>query len=136
VDIVSINEPEARQLMGTLNVVRAAREILALGPRAVIVKRGEHGATLFTAGGVFSSPAWPLEELTDPTGAGDTFAGGLLGYLSQQTELDDSALRRGVVHGNVCASFAVQRFSVDGIEAATTADVERRYAAMRDLVRI
>ncbi|MDQ2952536.1 MAG: PfkB family carbohydrate kinase [Chloroflexota bacterium] len=136
VEIISINEPEARQLMGTLNIVRAAREILTLGPRAVIIKRGEHGATLFTPGGAFSSPAWPLEEVTDPTGAGDTFAGGLLGYLSQQTELDDAALRRGVVHGNVCASFAVERFSVDGIEAATPADIERRYVAMRELMRI
>lgn len=136
VDIVSINEPEARQLMGTLNIVDAAREVLALGPRAVIIKRGERGATLFTHDAAFSSPAWPLAQVTDPTGAGDTFAGGLLGYLSQQTELDDAALRRGVVHGNVCASFAVERFSVDGIEAATRADVDRRYAAMLERTRV
>ena len=136
VDIVSINEPEARQLMGTLNIVDAAREVLALGPRAVIIKRGERGATLFTRDAAFPSPAWPLEQVTDPTGAGDTFAGGLLGYLSQQNELDDAALRRGVVHGNVCASFAVERFSVDGIEAATRADVDRRYAAMLERTRV
>ena len=136
VDIVSINEPEARQLMGTLNIVDAARGVLALGPRAVIIKRGERGATLFTHDAAFPSPAWPLEQVTDPTGAGDTFAGGLLGYLSQQNELDDAALRRGVVHGNVCASFAVERFSVDGIEAATRADVDRRYAAMLERTRV
>ena len=136
VDIVSINEPEARQLIGTGNIARAAREILALGPRAVVIKRGEHGATLFTKDAVFSSPAWPLEEIVDPTGAGDTFAGGLLGFLSQQPEPDEAALRRAVVHGNVCASFAVERFSVDGIEAATRAGIERRYAAMLEHMRI
>jgi sugar/nucleoside kinase (ribokinase family) len=135
VGLVSINEGEIRQLIGTLNVARAARELLALGPRAVVVKRGEHGATLFTKDGTFWGPAFPMEEVVDPTGAGDTFAGGVLGYLASQPRIDDGALRRAVLHGSVCASFAVERFSVDGIEAATRADVERRHDALLDLIR-
>ena len=136
VDIVSINVGEVRQFVGTTSVVRAAREILALGPRALVVKRGEHGATLFTNDSMFWSPAWPLEEVVDPTGAGDTFAGGVLGYLADQGAVDDAALRRAVLHGSVCASFAVERFSVDGIEAATRGDVEARHDALRDLIRV
>jgi sugar/nucleoside kinase (ribokinase family) len=135
VGLVSINEGEVRQLVGTLNVTRAAREILALGPRAVVVKRGEHGATLYLKDATFWAPAFPTEEVVDPTGAGDTFAGGVLGYLACQPRIDDAALRRSVLHGSVCASFAVERFSVDGIEAATRADVERRHDALLDLIR-
>jgi len=85
---------------------------------------------------MFWSPAWPLEEVVDPTGAGDTFAGGVLGYLADQGAVDDAALRRAVLHGSVCASFAVERFSVDGIEAATRGDVETRHDALRDLIRV
>lgn len=136
VDLVSINEGEVRQLMGTLNVARAARGLIALGPRAVVVKRGEHGATLYTQSGTFWAPAYPLEEVADPTGAGDTFAGGLLGYLAAQADIDDSALRRAVLHGTVCASFAVESFSVDGIERATKAEVERRHDELRELIRL
>jgi sugar/nucleoside kinase (ribokinase family) len=135
-NIVSVNEGEVRQLMGTTSIVRAAREILALGPRALVVKRGEHGATLFTNDSMFWSPAWPLEEVVDPTGAGDTFAGGVLGYLAAQGTVDDGALRRALLHGSVCASFAVQRFSIDGIEAATRAEVDRRHDALRELIRV
>jgi len=135
-DVVSINEGEARQLVGTLNVARAAREILALGPRALVVKRGEHGATLYTKTSTFWSPAYPLEDVVDPTGAGDTFAGGFLGYLASQPKIDDAALRRAVLHGTVCASFAVEDFSVDGIEAATREAVERRHEALLDLTRL
>lgn len=136
VDVVSINEGEARQLVGTLNVARAAREILALGPRAVVVKRGEHGATLYTKTSTFWSPAYPLEDVVDPTGAGDTFAGGYLGYLASQPQIDDAALRRAVLHGTVCASFAVEDFSVGGIEAATREAVERRHEALLELTRL
>jgi sugar/nucleoside kinase (ribokinase family) len=136
VDVVSINEGEVRQLVGEMSVARAAREILALGPRALVVKRGEHGATLFTRAATFWSPAWPLEEVVDPTGAGDTFAGGFVGYLSGQAALDDAAMRRAVLHGSVCASFAVERFSVDGIEAATRDSVDRRHDQLRELMRV
>ena len=127
VDVVSINEGEARQLCDTFSVVRAAREILSLGPKVVIVKRGEHGATLFTSSGTFAAPAYPLEEVVDPTGAGDTFAGGFLGFLAECGDTSDAALRRAVLHGAVCASFAVERFSVDGIEAATRDAIQQRY---------
>ena len=135
-NIVSVNEGEVRQLIGTTSIVRAAREILALGPRALVVKRGEHGATLFTKDSMFWSPAWPLEEVVDPTGAGDTFAGGMMGYLAAQETIDDAGLRSALLHGSVCASFAVERFSVDGIEAATRADIDARHDALRELIKV
>ena len=136
VDIVSINESEARQLCGTVSVPKAARDILALGPRAVVVKRGEYGSVLFTRTFSFWSPAFPFDEITDPTGAGDSFAGGFLGHLAECGSLDDGALRRATLHGTVCASFAVESFSVDGIEAATAEDVAGRYRQLQDLVRV
>jgi sugar/nucleoside kinase (ribokinase family) len=136
VDIVSINESEARQLCGTVSVPKAARDILALGPRAVVVKRGEYGSVLFTRTFSFWSPAFPFDEITDPTGAGDSFAGGFLGHLAECGSIDDGALRRATLHGTVCASFAVESFSVDGIEAATAEDVAGRYRQLQDLVRV
>jgi sugar/nucleoside kinase (ribokinase family) len=136
VDIVSVNESEARQLCDTVSVPRAAREILALGPRAVVVKRGEYGSVLFTRDFSFWSPAFPFDEVIDPTGAGDSFAGGFLGHLAESGSVDDRALRRATLHGTVCASFAVESFSVDGIEAATPADVAARYRVLQDLVKV
>ena len=134
VDIVTINEAEARQFCGTHNVLRAAREIQALGPRAVIIKRAEYGALLLTADRIFWTPAYPLDEVRDPTGAGDAFAGGLLGYLAGSGKLDDRTLCEAVLHGTVCASFAVEDFSVDGIERADMASVERRVRELQALV--
>jgi len=134
VDIVTINEAEARQFCGTHNVLKAAREILALGPRAVVVKRAEYGALLLTTGRIFWTPAYPLDEVRDPTGAGDAFAGGLLGHLARENNLDDRTLCRAVLHGTVCASFAVESFSVDGIERATLEAVERRVGELEALV--
>jgi sugar/nucleoside kinase (ribokinase family) len=136
VDIVSINESEARQLCDTVSVPKAARDILALGPRAVVVKRGEYGSVLFTRAFSFWSPAFPFDEVTDPTGAGDSFAGGFLGHLAECGSVDDRALRRATLHGTVCASFAVESFSVDGIEAATPDDVAARYRLLQDLVKV
>jgi sugar/nucleoside kinase (ribokinase family) len=136
VDIVSVNETEARQLCGTVSVPKAARDILALGPRAVVVKRGEYGSVLFTRSFSFWSPAFPFDEITDPTGAGDSFAGGFLGHLAESGSVDDRALRRATLHGTVCASFAVERFSVDGIEAATPEDVAGRYRLLQELVKV
>jgi sugar/nucleoside kinase (ribokinase family) len=130
VDIVTLNEAEARQFCGTHSVLKAAREILALGPRAVVIKRSEYGALLLTPDRLFWTPAYPLEEVRDPTGAGDAFAGGLLGHLAQTGKLDDRTLCRAVLHGTVCASFAVEEFSVDGIERADQEAIERR---VRDL---
>jgi sugar/nucleoside kinase (ribokinase family) len=134
VDIVTINEAEARQFCGTHNVVKAARDILALGPRAVIIKRAEYGALLLTRDRIFWTPAYPLDEVRDPTGAGDAFAGGLLGHLARAGKLDDRTLCRAVLHGTVCASFAVEEFSVDGIERADLATVEQRVSELEALV--
>ncbi|MGH2472008.1 MAG: PfkB family carbohydrate kinase [Candidatus Limnocylindria bacterium] len=134
VDIVTVNEAEARQFCNTHNVLRAARQILALGPRAVVIKRAEYGALLLTNDRVFWTPAYPLEDVRDPTGAGDAFAGGLLGHLAQAGKLDDRTLCRAVLHGTVCASFAVEEFSVDGIERADQKTVERRVGELEALV--
>jgi len=134
VDIVTVNEAEARQFCGTHNVLKAARQILALGPRAVVIKRAEYGALLLTADRIFWTPAYPLDEVRDPTGAGDAFAGGLLGHLARADQLDDRTLCQAVLHGTVCASFAVETFSVDGIERADLAAVERRVGELQALV--
>jgi sugar/nucleoside kinase (ribokinase family) len=134
VDIVTVNEAEARQFCGTHNVLKAAREILALGPRAVVIKRAEYGALLLTRERIFWTPAYPLEEVRDPTGAGDAFAGGMLGHLAQAGTLDDPTLCRAVLHGTVCASFAVEEFSVDGIERADRSAVDRRVRELESLV--
>jgi sugar/nucleoside kinase (ribokinase family) len=121
-----VNEAEARQLCRTYSVLRAGREILAMGPRAVIVKRGEYGAVLFMKERVFWSPAYPLEDVRDPTGAGDAFAGGMLGHLATAETIDDREICRAVLHGAVCASFAVSAFSVDGVEKVARAEIEGR----------
>jgi sugar/nucleoside kinase (ribokinase family) len=137
VDVVTINEGEARQLCQTFKIVRAAREILALGPQVLVVKRGEDGAALFTKHGSFWAPAYPLEDTVDPTGAGDTFAGGFLGYIAECGGFEDPAvLRRAVLHGTVCASFSVERFSVDGILAVDRGAVDARYRALEELIRV
>ena len=136
VDIVTVNEAEARQFCGTHNVLKAARQIHTLGPRAVIIKRAEYGALLLTADRIFWTPAYPLDEVRDPTGAGDAFAGGLLGHLARAGRLDDGTLCRAVLHGTVCASFAVEQFSVDGIERADIRAVERRVGELEALVTV
>jgi sugar/nucleoside kinase (ribokinase family) len=135
--IVCINEGEARQFAQTFSIIRAAREILELGPEALVVKRGEHGSMLFLRdGSTFWSPAYPMEKVQDPTGAGDAFAGGLVGHLAVSDRSGADELRRAVVHGTVCASFAVETFSIDGIEGATPDAIEGRYRVLRSLVAI
>ena len=133
VDVVSVNEAEVRQLAGTHSAFRAAKQVLALGPRAVIVKRSEYGALLMTKDRAFWTPAYPLEEVRDPTGAGDAFAGGFMGHLASCPAIDDAALRRAMLHGTVCASFAVEDFSVDGIEQADARRAEARVAELEAL---
>jgi sugar/nucleoside kinase (ribokinase family) len=133
-DIVTVNEAEARQLCDTYSIVRAGRAILAMGSRAVIVKRGEYGAVLFTRERTFWAPAYPLEDVRDPTGAGDAFAGGVLGFIAEAGASDDRALCRAVLHGTVCASFAVSDFSLDGIERADRDGIERRTRELAALV--
>jgi len=127
VDMLVINDEEARLLSGERNVVRAARKILSSGPRTLLVKRGEYGVLLFSANSVFAVPAYPLEEVFDPTGAGDSFAGGFLGYLAQSGDLSEAGFRKAIVYGSVVASFVVEDFSLRRLHTLTRDDIERRY---------
>ncbi len=127
VDLLVVNDEEARLLSGEVNVPRAARRILELGPRSVLVKRGEYGAILFSPDSVFAVPAYPLEEVFDPTGAGDTFAGGVVGYLAATGERSDAGLRRAIVYGTVMASYVVEDFGGQRLRTLTRDDIERRY---------
>ena len=136
VDLVCLNEAEIRQLWGRPDVSEGARRLLAHGPRAVVVKRAEHGATLYTADGMFWCPAYPVAEIVDPTGAGDTFAGGLVGALAHAGATDGAALRRAVVQGTVSASFAVESFSIDRLALATAAEAAARCADLAALVSV
>jgi len=134
VDLITLNDAEARQLTERPNLVHAARWILERGPRYVVIKKGEHGAFMFTAGSVFFAPAYPLETVFDPTGAGDAFAGGFMGYLARTGDLSESNLRRAVVVGSAMGSFAVERFSNERLLEVTPADIDRRMAEFRELV--
>ncbi|MDA8217266.1 MAG: PfkB family carbohydrate kinase [Dehalococcoidales bacterium] len=131
VDIVLMNEAEVRQFAGTYSLVAAARQVLALGPKALVVKKGEYGAVLFADSGYFAAPAYPLEEVKDPTGAGDSFAGGFVGYLSSVSEITDDAIRRAIVHGSVIASFTVEDFGVGRLVSLTSEEVSVRYREIR-----
>src|SRR6185312_8863465 len=122
--VLTINDSEAQLLTGEHNLHKAARAILAMGPQAVVIKRGEHGATLYQHSEYFGVPGYPLEDVFDPTGAGDAFAGGMLGYLAQQGRWDDTTLRRAVVYGSVMGSFACERFGVERLTQISEADVE------------
>jgi len=126
-DLLVLNDEETRLLARERNTVRAARRILERGVRRVLVKRGEYGAILFSPESVFAVPAYPLEEVFDPTGAGDSFAGGLLGYLAATGDLSEAGLRRGIVYGSVLASFIVEDFGGRRLRTLTKDDVERRY---------
>jgi len=136
VDVVTINDGEARQLASEPNLVRAARAIAGMGPRTVVVKRGEYGALMLTDGAFFFVPAYPLESVYDPTGAGDTFAGGFMGYLAAQERVDAGAMRRALVYGSVMASFTVEDFSLKRLTRLKPADIAERYAAFHDLIRL
>jgi sugar/nucleoside kinase (ribokinase family) len=130
-----INDEEARQLTSESNLVRAADAIRAMGPSTVIVKRGEHGALLFDDEGVFAAPAFPLREVRDPTGAGDTFAGGLMGALASHGAVDGDSLRRAMIYGSVLASFCVERFGLDRLRDLTRRDIDARFEEFRRLTR-
>lgn len=133
VDILVINDEEARQLSGHVNIRRAARAIHALGPKRLIIKRGEHGALLFDEQGVFAAPGFPLEDVVDPTGAGDSFAGGFIGYLATQPELSALALRRAMIHATATASFCVEAVGTRRVAEVSRVDVAARVAAIRAL---
>ena len=135
IDLLILNDGEARQLTNQTNLVKAAKSILALGPKYVAIKKGEHGCLLFGAGGeFFSCPAYPLEDIHDPTGAGDTFAGGLAGILARESDsetIDFDALRRAVVFGTVLASFNVEAFSLERLKTVDAAQIEDRSRLLR-----
>ena len=131
VDVVIINDAEARQLTEIPNLIKAARTILSWGPKALIVKRGEYGAALFTGESYFAIPAYPLESVFDPTGAGDTFAGGFMGYLSSQDDLDEAAMRRAMIFGSVMASFNVEEFGTARVRRLTQAEINDRFSAFK-----
>jgi sugar/nucleoside kinase (ribokinase family) len=133
VDILVINEAEVRQLANEPNLIKAARAILAIGPKTLVVKRGEYGVLVFGEHSVFSAPAYPLEEVFDPTGAGDTFAGGFMGYLAATNNLSDEAIRKATVFGSVMASFTVEDFSLDRLRDLAWSDIEDRYRKFQAL---
>jgi sugar/nucleoside kinase (ribokinase family) len=133
VDLLIINDAEARQLTAIPNLIKAARTILSWGPKALIVKRGEYGAALFTSESYFAIPAYPLESVFDPTGAGDTFAGGFMGYLASQENLDEAALRRAMIYGSVMASFNVEEFGTARTQRLTHAEINERFRAFKQI---
>lgn len=133
VDCIIINDAEARQLTDEPNIHKAAKQILDFGLKAVVIKRGEYGATLFTKDAYFSCPAYPLESVFDPTGAGDTFAGGFMGYLASQKEIDEAAMRRAMIYGSVMASFNVEKFGTERVDALDYPEINARF---RDFKRM
>jgi sugar/nucleoside kinase (ribokinase family) len=134
VDILTLNDAEARQLTEQVNLVKAARWIMEHGPKHVIIKKGEHGAFMFTRSSVFYAPAYPLEEVFDPTGAGDSFAGGFIGYLARTGDLSEPNLKRAVVYGSAMGSFAVERFSIDRFLEIGAEDIVKRVREFHRLV--
>jgi sugar/nucleoside kinase (ribokinase family) len=133
VDLIIINEAEVRQFTNQPNLIKGARQILDLGPSTLIVKRGEYGVLMVTKDAIFAAPAYPLETVFDPTGAGDTFAGGFLGYLASRKEIHDKELRRAIIFGSILASFTVEKFSLDRLREISLADVHERYQDFRAL---
>lgn len=133
VDILVINEAEVRQLADEANLVKASRAVLAMGPKTLVVKRGEYGVLVFTEHSIFSAPAYPLEEVFDPTGAGDTFAGGFMGYLAATNNLSDETIRKATVFGSVMASFTVEDFSLNRLRKLSWPEVEERFRRFQAL---
>jgi len=133
---VIINDDEARQLTRATNLMEAGEAILKLGPRFVIIKKGEHGALLMTGDGPVAVPAIPTKLVRDPTGAGDSFAGGVLGYLAAQGAVDSNTLRRALVRGTVAASFAIEDFSLGGLRNLPRSDIDRRVDEFVNMLRL
>ena len=131
VDALIVNDSEVQDLTGETNTIRGARAIRGLGPRIVVVKKGEHGCLLFNGDDIFAVPAYPLEDVIDPTGAGDSFAGGFMGHIARQDRIDDAMLRQAVVHGSVVASFTCQAFGPNRLAEIGMSDITARYDAFR-----
>jgi len=135
-DVVLLNDGEVRQYAGTPNLIAGGRAILELGPSAVVIKKGEHGALLISReDGGFVAPAYPQEEVRDPTGAGDSFAGGFIGYLASRDDTSSAAIRRAIIHGCAVASFTVEDFGVRRLAAISAEEVLQRYAGFRSLTQ-
>lgn len=133
IDILTINDEEARQLSGEYSLVKAARKIHKMGPRFLVIKKGEHGALLFEGDRIFFAPALPLEEVFDPTGAGDTFAGGFMGYLAKTDDLSFDNMKRAIIHGSAMASFCVEKFSNEKLKSLTQDQISKRIDKFMDL---
>jgi sugar/nucleoside kinase (ribokinase family) len=136
VDLLMVNDAEARELSGDWNIHRAGRWILNQGPKRVVIKQGEYGALLIEPGRTFAVPAWPLEEVFDPTGAGDAFAGGFMGFLARSSATDTDAMRRAMIYGAAMGSYSVSGFDIRGFEGVTVAEVEARVRHFIDLTQI
>jgi sugar/nucleoside kinase (ribokinase family) len=132
VDALIINDAEARELAGEPNLIRAAKKILTLGPQMIVVKRGEYGAAFFTKDSYFATPAFPLEGVFDPTGAGDSFAGGLMGYIAHADKIDETTLRRAVIYGSVMASYNVEEFSCDRLRRLSSEEIRQRFHKFKE----
>ena len=135
VDILIINEGEVRQLSRETNLIKAYQKISSYGPKVLVIKQGSYGALLFTPSSVFSAPAYPLEELSDPTGAGDCFAGGFVGYLAKSQDIAEDELRKAVIYGSVMASFNVEDFSLGRLKTLTIDEIEKRFESFRKLTQ-
>ena len=136
VDVLIINDSEARLLAQEPNLIKSANVIREMGPQNLIIKKGEHGAMLFTNGTIFSAPAYPMEMIYDPTGAGDSFAGGFIGYLYKTRDLSPENLKRAIIYGSSMASFCVEQFSTKGLEQLSYLQIKDRYRAFMNLTRI
>ena len=134
VDLLMVNDAEARQLTGHFSIVKAAKSILAMGPKYLIIKKGEHGALLFDNDSVFFAPALPLEEVFDPTGAGDTFAGGFMGHLAKTGDISFENMKRGIIVGSAMASFCVEKFGATRLKEINKEDIINRIQQFKDLV--
>jgi len=143
VDVLLINDTETKMLAGETNLPRAANKVLAMGPQALVIKHGEYGATIFFREGAFGlgrhpfrAPTLPIEEVTDPTGAGDSFAGGFMGYLASQKELTRDVLKRALFYGGVMGSFAVERFGTERLQSLTREEIDARFQVFRELTHL
>ena len=132
VDAMIINDAEARELAGESNLIKAARKIIGWGPKMLVVKRGEYGAAFFTKDSYFAIPAYPLESVFDPTGAGDSFAGGFMGYLAQSDKIDEATVRRAIIYGSTMASYNVEEFSCDRLRKLTPQEIRDRFHQFKE----
>lgn len=135
VDVLIINDEEARQLSGEYATVKAAKKIMGMGPKYLVIKKGEHGALLFHGNEVFFAPALPLEEVFDPTGAGDTFAGGFVGYLAETRDISFDNMKRGIIYGSALASFCVEKFGNQRLKEISQSDIDERVQQFIELVQ-